>query len=74
MVYRIVFIPNNQTWLILEKVIDFLFFIDILVSMISAYKDENGVIITARKMIFWNYLTGWFIVDFIAIIPIEIFD
>ena len=45
---------------------------DIFFSFNQAYYDEDFVIIEDRKTIGSNYLKGWFSVDLIAIIPLDL--
>jgi hypothetical protein len=54
-----------------DATVDFLFFVDIIVNFISAYEDPitNLPVIKMRK-IASNYLTGWFWLDLIAVIPV----
>lgn len=47
------------------------FGIDIFVNLISAYNDETNKTIYSYKKVLINYLTGWFIIDFISIFPTE---
>lgn len=51
--------------------VDILFFIDIIFAFNTAYYDEDFKIIDNRKRIASSYLKGWFVVDFIAIVPFE---
>lgn len=54
-----------------ESVIDFLFFIDVIVIFNTAFYTENFDMIDSRKEISQNYLKGWFVVDIIAILPFD---
>ena len=38
----------------------------------SSYLDEDGDVIDNRKKIFKSYFSGWFIVDFFSILPLEV--
>ena len=44
---------------------------DIIVIFNSAYYDEDFKIISDRKQINWNYITGWFFIDLLTIIPFD---
>ena len=59
-------------WKITDYVIDGLFVIDILVNFMSAMEDDNGDYIVNRKLIAKDYLTGWFIIDFVSCFPITL--
>ena len=50
---------------------DFIFLLDIFVNFNSAMENESYQIIDDRKMIARHYLRGWFLIDFISVIPVE---
>ena len=58
-------------WVFVSKVIDTMFFIDILVIFNSAFYDSEFHIVEKRKIIGKEYLKSWFLVDLLAIIPFE---
>ena len=71
MPYTLTFIDYNtfDAWGILEIILDILFFIDIIINFNSAYFDQEGSLITARKDITINYLKSWFLLDVAACFP-----
>jgi CRP-like cAMP-binding protein len=71
MPYRVSFIDTDDpNWEIVENVIDFLFFTDILININLAYISEHdNTLIKSRKKIFFQYLKSWMIVDIIASFP-----
>ena len=71
--YNIAFVQKeNVTSRIISGIIDALFGIDMLVIFNSVYFDEQLGLIVDRKNIAKNYLSGWFTVDLLAIIPFDI--
>ena len=60
-------------WIFINTTFDILFGIDIIVSFLSAYHDEDFILIDNTKMIAINYLKTWFIVDVTAIFPFSVF-
>ena len=55
---------------IADSIIDFLFMIDICVNFISSYDDPDHHLPDVKlKLIAKNYITGFFFMDLIAIIP-----
>jgi hypothetical protein len=42
-----------------------------IITFHSAYKNEYDEVVDSYKEIFCNYFTGWFIVDFFALIPLD---
>mmetsp|Transcript_15977 Transcript_15977/g.20456 ORF Transcript_15977/g.20456 Transcript_15977/m.20456 type:complete len:626 (-) Transcript_15977:304-2181(-) len=54
-------------------VVDTIFIIDIAFSFFLPYYDRNtGLLVTNHRKIAYNYLTGWFILDFIPVIPFDL--
>ena len=74
--YRLAFTKNDSEDSILTVafvyLIDLLFLVDIFVIFNTAYQDEFFKLITDRKVIARNYLTGWFFIDIVAIIPFDL--
>lgn len=56
----------------LNYCIDGFFFIDIIVNFNSAFTNESYEIVDDRKKIAKSYLTSWFLVDFLSIVPFEL--
>lgn len=52
--------------------IDFLFFIDIILIFNTAFYNEEMDLIDDRKKIFKSYIKGWFLIDFLAIVPFDV--
>ena len=74
--YRIAltgFEMDKGFWLWVNRIIDIIFFIDILLTFNSAVYDEHVDIIEERKEIARRYIRTWFFVDLISIIPFELF-
>lgn len=51
---------------------DLIFLIDLFINFITIVEQENGVIITDRKVIALKYLKSWFVIDMISSVPINI--
>ena len=51
--------------------VDVAFLIDIFVNFISAYEDHDCLPVVSLKKIALNYITGFFSIDFIAVIPTQ---
>lgn len=76
MPFKLAFLDNKigDTWYYLDLTADFCFFIDVFVNSISAFYDEDGLLITDNRRIFLRYLKSWFIWDLIASIPITLME
>ena len=59
--------------LIINYIVDALFLVDILIIFNSATYNENFEVVFERSEITWNYVTGWFFIDVVSIIPFELF-
>ena len=54
--------------------VDSIFILDIIIIFNSAYYDSSYSLVDCRKKIATNYLTTWFIVDFVSVLPVDSFD
>ncbi len=50
-----------------------LFFFDIPINLLSAYQDKDLNVIDDPKRIAKGYLTSWFIIDLISVVPFDMF-
>ena len=72
--YEIAF-PDNKDGsrdmvkMVLDKIFDVFFFIDVILTFYSAVITEDYNIIDDRKEIAINYLKGWFTLDILSCIP-----
>ena len=70
--FRIAFEKDEESnWGVVTLIIDFLFSMDILIIFNSAAYDDDLFIIEDRKAISINYLTSWFMIDLLSIIPFD---
>ena len=73
--YRIAFYDIDSIgWIIADTTVDLLFLADLILNFFFAYYDEDEKLIYDRKKIALKYLTGWFIIDFVAIVPFGLFQ
>ena len=70
--YRLAFAGADPPfWLFVNIAVDLMFAIDIVLSFLTAYYTDEYELVDNRCKIAKNYLTSWFIIDFLAIIPFE---
>ena len=71
---RLAFSENEEPieWIVIYYSIDFLFLIDIIVIFNTAYYNEYLQIIDDRKKIAKQYISGWFTIDILAIVPFDL--
>ena len=71
--FRVCFVEQDTSgWIILDYIFDFIFVCDMIVTFTGAYFDANGKLIDDHKKIAWAYISGWFLIDFVAIFPINL--
>ena len=69
---RVAFIDiDNVTWNVIDLIFDLIFLADIVISFMSAYYNRMEVLIHSRQTIALHYLKTWFIVDFVAVLPLD---
>ena len=72
--YEIAF-PNDNyghrdmVKMVFDKIFDFLFFVDVIITFFCAYLTDEYEIIDNRKDIALNYLKGWSTLDILSCIP-----
>lgn len=72
--YRISFSDSeDETWLICEYIIDFMFFMDSVFTFFTCYFGNSSELVVSHKMIAINYLKLWFWVDVLGFFPFEVF-
>ena len=69
--YRIAFSEDTLTWYIINKIVDFLFLVDIFVIFNTAFYDEDFVLHEGRSFIAKAYIKSWFVMDLLAIMPFD---
>ena len=56
---------------VVDTIVDILFGIDICLNFISAYDDPiTGLPVISLKKIAKNYVSGWFWIDLVSVIPV----
>ena len=59
-------------WNQFNMTLDIIFAIDIIIVFLSSFYDDEFHLIDELRPIAVNYIRGWFIIDFVAIIPFDI--
>ena len=56
-----------------NALVDGIFILDILCTFRTSYEDSlHGIVITSPKHIAWRYVTSFFVVDFLAALPLDL--
>lgn len=59
--------------ILLDIAVDLLFMSDIVLNMFTAFQDKRTrALVTDRRLIARQYLLGWFVVDFVSAIPLDL--
>lgn len=62
---------DDSSWrAYVEIPIEVLFIVDFLLGFNTSFIDSAGEVVTSRKAIAWNYLTGWCMPDLVSSIPV----
>ncbi len=62
---------HNPLWISIEVFTDLVFTLDIIFSFFTAYYNRVEVLISSKRTISLSYLKSWFILDIIAILPLD---
>ena len=61
-----------QIWIVINTVLDLFFLVDMIIIFNSAYYDNYLKIVDDKGVIAKRYLSGWFSIDLLSIIPFDI--
>jgi hypothetical protein len=69
---RVTFLDDDTPqWLAVDYTINAMFFIDIIVTFLSAYYDETNELVVSKWKIAKNYMCPWLPLDILSIFPFE---
>ena len=57
--------------MIFEWAVDIILIFDMIITFHVAYTNEYDEFVDNYKDIFCNYIGGWFIIDFISLVPLD---
>jgi len=70
--YRVAFVDiDTVEWVVLDNIMDGLFFTDLVFNSLTAYYDDEKTIITSHSRILMRYAKSWMALDFIACLPVS---
>ncbi|MFO0131525.1 MAG: hypothetical protein ACK52J_03150 [bacterium] len=68
--YYLIFVNNVVfEWDLIDSVINYLFWFDMILCFFSAYYNDEGELVHDFENVSINYLKGWFIIDLISNLP-----
>ena len=57
-----------------DLIVDLIFFVDIFVNFVSSYEDSSGLPVVDLGDIARNYVSGWFFLDLLACLPVQLIE
>ncbi|OQR83155.1 voltage-gated ion channel superfamily [Achlya hypogyna] len=72
--YEIAFVTSDSidTLFVLDRIVDFSFLMDMIFNFMTPYVDkETNQLVEDPPMIVTHYLKGWFVADFVSILPFD---
>ena len=63
---------ETSLFFIVGTVVNLLFLVDVGLNFFRAYYDRYGRLVVNRSKIAWRYFKGYFIVDFVACLPVDL--
>uniref|UniRef100_A0A1I8HWC0 Potassium voltage-gated channel protein eag n=1 Tax=Macrostomum lignano TaxID=282301 RepID=A0A1I8HWC0_9PLAT len=65
---------DDVAFLVLDSIVDVVFFIDIVLNFHTTFVGPNGEVISDPSVIRVNYLKGWFVIDLLSCLPYDVFN
>ncbi|XP_023234113.1 potassium voltage-gated channel protein eag-like isoform X1 [Centruroides sculpturatus] len=65
---------EDVTLLVLDSIVDVIFFIDIVLNFHTTFVGPGGEVVSDPKIIRMNYLKSWFIIDLLSCLPYDVFN
>ena len=65
---------EDVTLLVVDSIVDVIFFIDIVLNFHTTYVGAAGEVVSDPKVIRVNYLKSWFIIDLLSCLPYDVFN
>lgn len=63
-------VSPSSPWFYVDVAVDSLFFLDILLTLNLAFYDSQQRLVTSRRAVFLNYLTGMLVIDCVSTFPV----
>ena len=57
--------------MIFEWAVDVILIFDMIITFHVAYRNEYDELVDNYKDIFCNYISGWFFIDFLSLVPLD---
>ena len=70
---RVGFLDETTGWIIHDIILDSMFLVDIVLTFLTAFESEAGVIVDQPRAIAANYVVSpWFTIDFLSTFPFDL--
>lgn len=64
--------PQLDALFVLNRIVDIYFLCDMILQFFLMPQDENGRYIKNQREVAMRYLKGWFIIDFVSVLPFDV--
>ena len=65
---------EDVSLLVVDSIVDVVFFIDIVLNFHTTYVGSGGEVVSDPKVIRFNYLKSWFVIDLLSCLPYDVFN
>ena len=72
--FGIEFFCNLCSPLVVDSIVDVVFFIDIVLNFHTTYVGPNGEVVSDPKVIRTEYCKSWFTIDLLSCLPYDVFN
>ena len=72
--YHIILFLIYSSLLVVDSIVDVVFFIDIVLNFHTTYVGPGGEVVSDPKVIRLNYLKSWFVIDLLSCLPYDVFN
>ena len=73
-IFGIEFFCNLCSPLVVDSIVDVVFFIDIVLNFHTTYVGPNGEVVSDPKVIRTEYCKSWFTIDLLSCLPYDVFN
>merc|ERR1712167_48862 len=64
--------PSIDVLFFLNRIVDTFFSMDMVLQFFLMTQDENGRYIKSQREVAWRYITSWFVIDFLSVLPFDV--
>jgi len=65
---------TSNVQFVFDLLVDFCFFVDIILTFFTAYQDNLGTLETRKSKIAIHYIKGFFVIDVVTTLPFQLIE